>query len=139
MSKKLQNSDLDKALELALKGKIDKAQGILNEFEDKDAEWHYVQGVVYRERSWFAESRRELELACQSDPNNETFSDDLNQLQNSATAEDIPTDQPQYNEEEEAQKDKARRRARRRLNRRCCEGGCNDCCNGRCCGCKICK
>ncbi|MBP3940420.1 MAG: DnaJ domain-containing protein [Christensenellaceae bacterium] len=51
-------------------GNIAAADAILERMADRDAEWHYLKGIIYMRQQWFDAARRELELAVRMDPNN---------------------------------------------------------------------
>ncbi len=53
---------------LLKEGKISEAQAKLDEFNERSAEWHYLQSVVFYKKSWTNESKKQLEIAMQMDP-----------------------------------------------------------------------
>lgn len=59
--------------ELIKQGKLDEAQAKLDTAESRDAEWHYVQAIIYFKRNWHVESKKQLEIALTLDPNNEKY------------------------------------------------------------------
>ena len=62
------------------RGDISKAQSLLDEFNERSAEWHYLQSVVYYKKNWMNESRKQLEIAMQMDPANQKYRDDYQKL-----------------------------------------------------------
>lgn len=54
---------------LLKEGKINEAQALLDDFNERDAEWHYLQAVVFYKKNWMNESKKQLEIAMQMDPN----------------------------------------------------------------------
>ena len=56
--------------DLIRQGKINEAQKQLDAIEPRDAEWHYMQAVIYYKRNWHIESKKQLELAVALDPGN---------------------------------------------------------------------
>lgn len=66
-------SKLGAVEELIKQGKLDEAQAKLDMAESRDAEWHYVQAIIYFKRNWHVESKKQLELALTLDPNNEKY------------------------------------------------------------------
>lgn len=50
--------------------KIAEAQAVLDEFNERGAEWHYLQAVVFYKKNWTNESKKQLEIAMQMDPDN---------------------------------------------------------------------
>lgn len=79
--------------QLISEGKLDEAQAKLDERESRDAEWHYVQSILFYKRNWFLESKKQLELACQMDPNNERYTQSLEKLTKILASNTISPDQ----------------------------------------------
>lgn len=73
--------------ELLERGDVTGAQGRLDRFEERSAEWHYLQAVIYRKRNWLTESRKSLETAIELDPENENYQTALKEL--NAMAESV--------------------------------------------------
>ena len=61
-------------------GNLDEAQRLLDERANRDAEWHYMQSILFYKRNWFLESKAQLELACQMEPNNARYTQSLEKL-----------------------------------------------------------
>ena len=70
------------AEELIRQGKLDEAQQKLDSAETRDAEWHYLQAIVYYKRNWHVESKKQLEIALTLDPNNEKYQRSYAKLNN---------------------------------------------------------
>ncbi len=51
-------------------GKINEAQAVLDAFNERPAEWHYLQSAVFYKKNWVNESKKQLEIALQMDPEN---------------------------------------------------------------------
>ncbi len=51
-------------------GKIAEAQTLLDNCNERSAEWHYLQAVVFYKKNWTNDSKKQLEIAIQMDPNN---------------------------------------------------------------------
>ncbi|HIY98388.1 MAG TPA: hypothetical protein H9677_03285 [Firmicutes bacterium] len=66
--------------DLIRQGKINEAQKQLDAIEPRDAEWHYMQAVIYYKRNWHIESKKQLELAVALDPGNAKYQNTLNKL-----------------------------------------------------------
>jgi DnaJ-class molecular chaperone len=58
---------------LLKEGDINRAQAVLDEFNERSAEWHYLQAVVFYKKSWNSESKKQLEIAIQLDPENKKY------------------------------------------------------------------
>ena len=50
-----------------------KAQSLLDDNFDRGGEWHYYQAIIYYEKSWLNESRKQLEIALSLDPGNQKY------------------------------------------------------------------
>ncbi len=48
-------------------GDIAGAQALLDGFNERNAEWHYLQSVVFYKKNWLNESKKQLEIAMQMD------------------------------------------------------------------------
>lgn len=66
--------------QLIREGKIAEAQSALDEFNERPAEWHYLQSVVFYRKNWINESKKQLEIAMQLEPSNEKYSSSYNRL-----------------------------------------------------------
>lgn len=67
--------------ELIRKGDFHAAQHELDEFNDRNAEWHYLQAVVFFKKNWNNESKKQLEIAMQMDPDNAKYKNSYNKLE----------------------------------------------------------
>ena len=67
------NSSYTQVDQLIREGKFAEAQAALDEFNERPAEWHYLQSVVFYRKNWMNESKKQLEIAIQMDPNNEKY------------------------------------------------------------------
>ncbi len=61
-------------------GDIAKAQQLLDDFNERGAEWHYLQSVVFYKKNWINESKKQLEIAMQMDGNNAKYKDAYDRL-----------------------------------------------------------
>ncbi len=73
--------------------KLDEAQARLDARATRDAEWHYVQSILFYKRNWFLESKKQLELACQMDPDNARYKQSLEKLTKILASNTISPDQ----------------------------------------------
>ena len=62
------------------KGEISEAQRLLDNVYNRDGEWHYLQSVVFYKKNWYNESKKQLEIAINLDPNNTKYSDAYTKL-----------------------------------------------------------
>ena len=61
-------------------GDISRAQQLLDSFNERDAEWHYLQSVVFYRKNWMNESKKQLEIAMQMDPSCAKYKHDYERL-----------------------------------------------------------
>lgn len=59
--------------ELLKSDKLSEAQSRLDSFNERTAEWHYLQAVVYYKKNWVNESKKQLEIAIEMDPDNQKY------------------------------------------------------------------
>lgn len=84
---KNENTDSDFSdIETLLKeGKFNDAQARLDDISERNAEWHYLQSVVYYKKNWMNESKKQLEIALNMDPHNQKYSDSYEKLKKKMT------------------------------------------------------
>ena len=61
-------------------GKISEAQEELDNYSERNAEWHYLQSVIFYKKNWTNESKKQLEIAMNMEPNNGKYSDAYKKL-----------------------------------------------------------
>ena len=106
----VESSSLAYADSLIKEKKFDEAQKVLDDISDRSAEWHYLQSRIYYNREWIAESKKHLEIAVESDPNNEKYKktlDKLNQIigNKASNPESLHTEQEQRQQYEQQNMD----------------------------------
>ncbi len=79
--------------ELLKNGSLDDAQKKLDERVQRDAEWHYLQSILFYKRNWFLESKKQLELACEMEPSNQRYRQSLDKLTKILASNTISPDQ----------------------------------------------
>ncbi len=87
------DEDYSEIQKLIADNKLDQAQAKLDERVVRDAEWHYVQSILFYKRNWFLESKKQLELACQMDPTNLRYKQSLEKLTKILASNTISPDQ----------------------------------------------
>ena len=79
-----ENTDGDDAYEaiaaLLKQDKVAEAQTKLDEFNERGAEWHYLQAVVFYKKNWSSDSKKQLEIAMQMDPDNRKYKEAYGKL-----------------------------------------------------------
>ena len=76
-------------------GKINEAQAVLDEFNERPAEWHYLQSVVFYKKNWMNESKKQLEIAIQMDSSNEKYRTAYNKLKEKIEYDKKQAENPQ--------------------------------------------
>lgn len=61
-------------------GNIDQAQRELDAFNERGAQWHYLQSVIFYRKNWMNESKKQLEIALQLEPDNEKYKESYKKL-----------------------------------------------------------
>lgn len=64
---------LTQAEKLVKKNKLDDAQAVLNGIAERGGRWHFIQSELYFKKNWTNESRKQLEIAMEKEPENETY------------------------------------------------------------------
>ncbi len=69
------------SVEAAIKsGNLNGAQQLLDDFDERNAEWHYYQSVVFYKKNWINESKKQLEIAISMNPNEQKYKNALDKL-----------------------------------------------------------
>ena len=58
---------------LLKENKLSEAQSLLDNFNERSAEWHYLQAAVYYKKNWTNDSKKQLEIAMQMEPDNQKY------------------------------------------------------------------
>ena len=66
-------SAFDEVANCIRSGDITRAQQLLDGFNERNAEWHYLQSVVFFKKNWMNESKKQLEIAMQMEPENTKY------------------------------------------------------------------
>lgn len=76
-----QDGDLFEKVEAYLKdGNVTDAQHVLDTFNERGARWHYLQSVVFYRKNWINESKKQLEIAIQLEPDNAKYKEAYRKL-----------------------------------------------------------
>ena len=69
------------SVEAAIKsGNISAAQQLLDDFDERSAEWHYYQSVVFYKKNWINECKKQLEIAISMNPSEPKYKNALDKL-----------------------------------------------------------
>ncbi len=52
---------------------FEKAQSLLDDMYYRGGEWHYYQAIIFYEKNWLNESKKQLELAVDLEPENDKY------------------------------------------------------------------
>ena len=74
-------SEAFSSVESAIKsGNLTAAQQLLDDFNERDAEWHYYQSVIFYKKNWLNESKKQLEIAISMNANEPKYQKSLDKL-----------------------------------------------------------
>lgn len=72
--KKTESGDAFSRIDSLIKsGDLTSAQSALDDFDDRGAEWHYYQAIVFYKKNWINESKKQLEIAMQMNASEEKY------------------------------------------------------------------
>ena len=74
------DSSFTKVEELIKAGNIQDAQRVLDGFNERGGRWHYLQSVIFYRKNWINESKKQLEIAIQLEPNNDKYKEAYRKL-----------------------------------------------------------
>ena len=63
-------------------GDLSRAEALLANYSDHNAEWNFLRGAVCYRRGWMDEAKRYYQTACQMDPNNAEYRQALQFMEN---------------------------------------------------------
>ncbi|MCM1295810.1 MAG: J domain-containing protein [Muribaculaceae bacterium] len=66
--------------ELIKSGDLSEAQRVLDTFNERGAQWHYLQSVVFYRKNWINESKKQLEIAMRLDGENRKYKEAYEKL-----------------------------------------------------------
>ena len=72
--------DFSSVEQLIREGNLNKAQEKLDDFQERNAEWHYLQSVIFYKKNWTNECKKQLEIAMNMEPHNPKYSDAYTKL-----------------------------------------------------------
>ena len=90
-------ASFEKVEELIRSGDIQEAQRVLDGFNERSGRWHYLQSVVFYKKSWMNESKKQLEIAMQLEPDNKKYKDAYRKLSDRLKAGTQQAQNPQQN------------------------------------------
>ena len=63
-------------------GNLSRAEALLANYSDHNAEWNFLKGAVCYRRGWMDEAKRYYQTACQMDPSNQEYRSALDFMEN---------------------------------------------------------
>ena len=76
-----EKSEAFSSVEAAIKsGNLPAAQQLLDDFNERSAEWHYYQSVIFYKKNWINESKKQLEIAISMDGSVQKYKNALNKI-----------------------------------------------------------
>lgn len=64
------NNVYEEVASLLKSNNLSQAQEVLDNCNERNAEWHYLQAVIFYKKNWNNDSKKQLEIAMQMDPEN---------------------------------------------------------------------
>jgi len=61
-------------------GNISAAEEMLNQAQNRSAEWHYLKGIIFLRRGWYNEANLHIQTAVNMDPSNHEYRSTLNRV-----------------------------------------------------------
>ena len=65
-------------------GDLSRAEALLANYSDHNAEWNFLRGAVCYRRGWMDEAKRYYQTACQMDPSNAEYQSALDFMENAS-------------------------------------------------------
>lgn len=92
--------NLDEADEAIKQEKLEDAQHILDNCQNRTAQWHYLQAAIFYRKNWTADALKQLEYACNMEPTNVKYAETRQTLITKITANTTAQDASFYNKNE---------------------------------------
>lgn len=125
------SENFDDVMACLKRGDTSEAQKLLDNMTNRGAEWHFWQAAVYHRKNWFDESRTQLKIALELEPNNKKYKDALDKLEQQQNAKNP------FNEKNAQAPNNRSYAGQDNMN----VGGCCDCCSSLICAdccCELC-
>jgi molecular chaperone DnaJ len=71
--------------EMISRGLIAQAEAALDRMQERGAEWHYLRGMVYLRRGWYAQAKQSFDTAASMDPGNAEYQSAAQRMQGAFT------------------------------------------------------
>lgn len=67
-------------------GNMEEAQRVLDNCKERTGQWHYLQSVIFYKKNWTSDALKQLDFACNLEPNNIKFSEARQNMINKMSA-----------------------------------------------------
>ena len=75
-------------------GNLSRAEALLANYSDHNAEWNFLRGAVCYRRGWMDEAKRYYQTACQMEPNNPEYRQAMDYMENGPAGSYHPNNGP---------------------------------------------
>lgn len=76
----MEECDYERVEQFISEGNLQDAQAELDGAKVRPARWHFLQSRLFGKKSWFNESKKQLEIALELDPNNAQYIAEMEKL-----------------------------------------------------------
>lgn len=88
--------DLGRVEEAIKAGRLEEAQSLLDGDPNRSGKWHYLQSIVFYKKGWMNESLKQLEFACDLEPDNVKYKESKEKLEKKIAADSNPNKRGYY-------------------------------------------
>lgn len=130
------NPSFDEVITNLKSNNISKAQQVLDDMVTRGSEWHYWQAAVYYKKNWFDESKTQIKIALELEPNNQKYKDTLAKIEKEQNANNAFSQQPNNQNQQQFDRTYSQQQQQAPM-----AGGCCDCCSSLICAdccCEMC-
>ena len=128
-------ADYNSVKEQIKQGNLSEAQRLLDDITNRGGDWHYWQAAIYYKKNWYDESKTQLKIALELEPNNAMFKDTLAKIEKEQNANNP------FNNQQQKQQSDFNRSYQQQAQATPNVGGCCDCCSSLICAdccCEMC-
>ena len=76
----MEECNYERVEQLISEGNMNEAQAELDKANERPARWHFLQSRLFADKSWYNESKKQLEIALELDPNNAQYIEEMEKL-----------------------------------------------------------
>ncbi|MBR2324244.1 MAG: hypothetical protein IKA39_05060 [Clostridia bacterium] len=78
----------EKIEKLVKEGALNEAQVLLDDIMTRNGKWHYYQAMIFYKKDWFTDSKKQLLMALDEEPDNQRYKTALERLDNLMSGND---------------------------------------------------